>query len=118
MEEIEYRRASSDGRFRFDVEQENRHETASTCLQDAKNLSHIVLDLIRKHVREDGASCRQAAKADNLIERLLAAPHEQLGVGKWPNPNTQAFRWYGQIEGGHANLLCGVRACPQWVSSF
>ena len=33
MAEIEYRRASSDGRFSFDVEQENRHEAASAVIK-------------------------------------------------------------------------------------
>src|SRR5262249_37552240 len=31
-------------------------EAASVCLQDAKRFSDIVLDFIRQHVREDGAS--------------------------------------------------------------
>src|SRR5262249_45972910 len=68
MAEIEYRRASGDGRFGFDVEQENRDRAASACFQNAKRLSHIVLDLIRKHVREDGASDCQIGR--RILEGL------------------------------------------------
>src|SRR5262249_4083587 len=80
MEEIEYRRASSDGRFSFDVKQENRHEAASACLQDAKHLSHIVLDLIRKHVGEDGASNCQIEPVVRKGEAKGGSAHDPLRI--------------------------------------